>query len=146
MTELLLPADLPPAFDYPREFIRVVELGLTNLEPWWVLTGEQLWRVYVGLRERYPNEAYVPFASRQDNDDVACWLGSGPEIVVVHDFASPGWERRGREPLPNFHVWFRLAVEDFIEWGEIELGLAPTLPSPRPPEPPTATTPSTPSQ
>jgi hypothetical protein len=23
------------------EFIRVVELGLTNLEPWWIIEGEQ---------------------------------------------------------------------------------------------------------
>ncbi|MDP8928108.1 MAG: hypothetical protein M3O70_05910 [Actinomycetota bacterium] len=57
-----------------------------------------------------------------------------------------GGERRGREPLVNFHTWLRLAVEDFIEWGEIELGLAPTFPPARPAEPPAATAPSNPPQ
>lgn len=121
MVELLTLNDLPAGFDYPREFIRVLELGLVNLEPWWVLTGEQLQRVYAGLQQRYPDQVYVPFASRQDNDDVACWAGVPPEVVIVHDLATPGWERRGRKPLPDFHSWLRVAVEDLIEWGEIEL-------------------------
>lgn len=123
MAELLALDDLPAGFEYPREFIRVAELGLTNLEPWWVLTGERLRSVYTGLRQRYPDQAYIPFASRQDNDDIACWSGALPEVIIVHDFASPGWELRGREPLPDFHAWLRMAVEDCIEWSEIELGL-----------------------
>ncbi|TMK51016.1 MAG: hypothetical protein E6G66_06680 [Actinobacteria bacterium] len=42
MADLLSIDDLPPDFEYPQEFIRVVELGLTNLEPWWILEGEGL--------------------------------------------------------------------------------------------------------
>ncbi len=51
MAELLTVDDLPPGFEYPREFIRIVELDLTSLEPWWMLTGEQLLE---GLRRASP--------------------------------------------------------------------------------------------
>jgi hypothetical protein len=121
VAELLTSDDLPPGFDYPPEFVRIVELGLTSLEPWEMLTGEELRRVYSGLRKRYPDQVYVPFAARQDNDDIACWPGSCPGVIIVHDFASPGWERQGQ--APSFHAWLRAALEDCIEWGEEELGL-----------------------
>lgn len=42
MAELLSLEDLPEGFDYPSEFIRVVELGMVNLEPWWILEGDLL--------------------------------------------------------------------------------------------------------
>jgi hypothetical protein len=118
--ELLADSDLPSGFEYPREFLRVVELGLVQLEPWFVLRGDLLRLRLAGLKERYPDRVYIPFADRQDDDDVACFTGAGSEVVIVHDFASPGWERRGRDPFPDFHAWFRQAVEDFIEWGEVE--------------------------
>jgi hypothetical protein len=105
---------LPGGFEYPREFVRVVELGLTQIEPWWILDGERLRNRYLGLRERYSDRKLVPFAIRQDNDDVACWDISSGNIAIVHDFASPGWEQRAE--YPDFYAWFRQAVEDFIEW------------------------------
>lgn len=121
MADLLSVADLPPGFDYPPEFIRAVELGLTNFEPWWVLTGERLRFTYSGLQKRYPEQHYIPFAGRQDNDDLACWAGVPGEVVVVHDFARVGWERQGT--FSDFHAWLRTAVEDFVEWGQEELQL-----------------------
>lgn len=120
-TELLAESDLPAGFGYPPEFLRVVELGLVQLEPWFVLRGDLLRLRLAGLKERYPEQVYVPFADRQDDDDVACFTTVGSEVVIVHDFASPGWERRGRQPFRNFNAWFRQAVEDFIAWGETEL-------------------------
>ena len=33
MADLLDPVDLPLGFTYPREFVRVVELGIVDLEP-----------------------------------------------------------------------------------------------------------------
>lgn len=92
MAELLDAAVLPVGFEYPHEFLRVVELGLTDLEPWLIMDGEQLqWR-HQGLRERYSDRSLVPFARRQDNDDVACWDWDQGDrsVVIVHDFASPG--------------------------------------------------------
>jgi hypothetical protein len=64
------------------------------------------------MRKRYGTK-YVPFAHRQDNDDVACLDPAFPgQIVVVHDFASEGTERRAS--YGTFWDWFRAAVEDMI--------------------------------
>lgn len=117
VADLLSIVDLPQGFEYPREFIRIVELGLTNLEPWWILEGERLRDRFRGLRERYPESLVVPFATRQDNDDVASWDVAQGRVVIVHDYAGPGWERRGRE-FATFYDWFRQAVEDCIVFDQ----------------------------
>ena len=122
VAELLSVTDLPDRFVYPPEFVRVVELGLLSLEPWWVLVGERLHFTLNGLQKRYPKQIYIPFAARQDNDDIACWTETAREVVVVHDFASAGFERQGG--FPHFHAWLRAAVEDFIAWGQEELELS----------------------
>ncbi|WP_375431308.1 hypothetical protein [uncultured Friedmanniella sp.] len=116
MALLLSLTDLPEEFSYPPFFIRVVGLGLTNLEPWWIIEGDVLLMKYQGLRKRYPTRRLIPFARRQDNDDVACWdleLARGG-VVIIHDFAEPGWERR--EEMVSFENWLRRAVEDLIEF------------------------------
>lgn len=114
MADLLSATDLPVGFSYSSKFIRVVELGLTNLEPWWIFTGELLLDRYVGMARRYPKRSLVPFARRQDNDDVACWDVHSGRAVLVHDFASPGTE--ARSDFPDFYAWLRQAVEDLIEF------------------------------
>ena len=114
MADLLTTDDLPDGFIYPLQFVRVVELGLTNLEPWQIIDGDQLRNRLAGLRERYPQRSLVPFALRQDNDDVACWDTAAGNVVIVHDFASPGWEQCSE--FHDFYGWLRKAVEDFIEF------------------------------
>ena len=97
----------------------VIGHGLVDLEPWTILQGEPLAQKLSGLRKRYPESSLVPFASRTDNDDVACWdtgLAAGG-VVIIHDWASPGWERRAQ--LQDFSSWFRQAVDDCIELGEL---------------------------
>lgn len=115
VAELLAIEDLPEGFTYPGPFVHVVELGLTQLEPWCIIEGETLRGRLAGLRRRYPTRTLVPFAVRQDRDDVACWEGGLDKVVIVHDFADPGWE--GREEFDGFYAWFRQAVEDLIEFA-----------------------------
>ncbi len=115
MADLLGPAELPPGFAYPHEFLRVVDLGLVNLEPWWIFDGAPLRDRVVGLRKRFPDRVLVPFARREDNDDVACWEGAPPRVVVIHDFASPGFEDRGG--FADFNDWLRQAIEDLIAFA-----------------------------
>lgn len=116
--ELLTVSDLPRGFSYPTSFVRVVELGLIDIEPWRILGGDELRGLMYGLAERYPERELVPFARRQDNDDVACWAESTSGVVVIHDFASPGSEQR--ENYENFHGWLRRAIEDLIEWQDLD--------------------------
>lgn len=114
MAELLDQVELPNNFHYPKEFLRVVNLGLTDLEPWLIFDGDALRRRNQGLRERFPERSLVPFARRQDNDDIACWdvAQASGVVVIVHDFASPGWERRAE--YTGFNEWFRQAIEDML--------------------------------
>jgi hypothetical protein len=44
---------------------------------------------------------------------VACWdIDSSAQVVVIHDFATPGWEQQAH--ISDFYSWFRLAIEDLI--------------------------------
>jgi hypothetical protein len=113
--DLLSEKELPEGFSYPQEFYRLIENGLTSIEPWYMLDGSQLREKMRGLGERFPARILIPFACRQDNDDVACWQsGMGDAVFIVHDFASPGWEQRGQ--LNNLYDWLRRAIDDFIEF------------------------------
>ncbi|MEM7245740.1 MAG: hypothetical protein AAF533_10380 [Acidobacteriota bacterium] len=109
----------------PEALHRVHALGLTRLEPWSFLEAEELSSRLAGLTERYVTRRVVPFAGRQDDDDVACFLVAGEEgppgtVLVIHDFASPGWEVR--QVFDSFWGWFRLAIEDLIEGSELDRG------------------------
>ena len=107
---------LPDGFTYPSAFSRAVTLGLTNIEPWYFLNSEFGEKAITGLRARYESISIVPFARRQDNDDLACWIDGNTEVVIIHDFASPGTEIR--DTYTDFWSWFRCAVEDMINFDD----------------------------
>lgn len=106
---------LPSWFTYPKEYLRVVDLKLVNLEPWFFLQGEQLESRNKGLKDRFPGVELVPFARRGDNDDVACWEKSGGnlKVYILHDFSKWGWDKR--KECADFWVWFRKAIDEMIE-------------------------------
>jgi len=111
---LLDPAELPTGFSYPHGLLRLVELHLFELEPWWILTGDRLRSLNQGMAERYPQRRLLAFAKRQDNDDTACWDLDTGKVAIVHDYASPGWEARGE--FPDFNSWLHSAIDDLIEF------------------------------
>lgn len=117
--DVLNQRELPPGMRYPGAFLRLVERGLTRFEPWWVLEGAHLRNHLTGLRERYPSRILVPFARREDKDDVACWEdGRGDQVIIIHDFAERG--REERHVYPSFYDWLRQALEDMIEFDNLE--------------------------
>src|SRR5579862_2125584 len=71
--ELLSANELPSWFNYPRAFTRLVERGITHLDPWWIFDRKFAREKMAGLKSRYPSRDLVPFARNQGNDDVACW-------------------------------------------------------------------------
>lgn len=118
---LLAQEELPDGFAYPGALRRLVERQLTRLEPWWVFDASVARTLMQGLRGRFPDHPLVPFAKREDNDDIACFDHANPGTVIVfHDFASDAWERR--RIWPDFYGWLRQAVEDLIEFDQLEGG------------------------
>ena len=112
--------DIPPfqkdaGFAVPKAYHRVLALGLTNLEPWRFLSGaSDFAQHYDMVRQLYPDKQYIPFARREDNDDIACFLGANSgTIAVVHAFASPGYQV-GSGIYTTFWDWFRLAIDEMI--------------------------------
>jgi hypothetical protein len=104
---------------YPGALRRLVERGITLLEPWWIPDAADQRVRMKGLADRYPGRQLVPFARRQDRDDVACFAPSEPgRVVIIHDFATDAWERR--IVLDDFYAWLRRAVEDMIEYDTLE--------------------------
>lgn len=107
-------ASAPSWFRHSRDFLRVVDQGLVELTPWYLMEHAQVLDRVEGLKVRYPDRELVPFARRDDNDDLACWERDRVGVVMIHDFASPGFE--DRRAYGGFWDWFRAAVEDMIEF------------------------------
>ncbi|MDR2977781.1 MAG: MafI family immunity protein [Streptococcaceae bacterium] len=106
---------LPLDFHFPDSYLKAMKLSLVNLTPWHIMDNEQILSRFQGLKERYPERVLIPFARRQDNDDIACFeLGKGAEVRIIHDFATPGWEQRGT--YADFWAWFRAAEEAMIDF------------------------------
>ncbi len=106
-------------FTYPKAFLKAVELHLTDLDIWYIMDAEQVLLRFEGLRQRYPKRKLIPFARRDDNDDVACFeVDKGNRVFVIHDFANEGWERR--KEFSDFWGWFEAAVHDMIEYQREE--------------------------
>jgi hypothetical protein len=115
MKQLLNTNELPDWFNYPEDFSRIVDQGLLDFDPWIILQAKQLRSRYQGLQDRFPQRELVPFARREDNDDVACWDKDKPgSIMIIHDFSSSGHENK--EELSCFWDWLRIALEATIEF------------------------------
>jgi hypothetical protein len=115
LIELLQPEDVGDKFQVPPGLALVVEQHLVNLAPWQIMPRDLAKKRLHGLRLRYPQQ-YLPFARRQDNDDLACLDLSRPgAIILVHDFADPGSEVQ--EVYESFWDWFRAAIEDMIAFA-----------------------------
>lgn len=96
----------------PIEANKIIELGIINLKPWEFLNDERFNIKNHGIKQRYGYNDLVAFAIRMDNDDVACWDIEKKKVIIIHDYSSPGFERR--KIFKTFWDWFRYAVEDMI--------------------------------
>ena len=115
MEQLLLEKELPVGFSYPDEFKRIVLQGLLDFDPWLILQGERLRIRFNGIKSRYPSRELIPFARREDNDDVACWEVNKPgKVIIIHDFAKEGYENV--QEIDSFWDWLRSALEATIEY------------------------------
>lgn len=101
---------------YPAEFVKIVQLNLLDFDVWYLMNNEQVNIRIKGLKTRYPNRNLIPFARRDDCDDIACFeVGKGNRVQIIHDFASEGFEQR--KEYQCFWDWFRDAIDEMISGG-----------------------------
>jgi len=104
-------------FEYPQSFMKAIELNLVDFDLWYMMDEGQVLRRIEGLKQRYPNRKLIPFARRDDNDDIACFeIGKGEKVQIVHDFASEGYEQR--KEFEDFWQWLEEAVHEMIEYNK----------------------------
>lgn len=109
-----------PGFVYPEAYNIFVKERIPDLQPWDFLWDNEINSVFIGLKQRYPLRRLVPFARRSDNDDIACFdaseVSKDPDVIIIHDFASPGWEIRGK--CNDFMCWVDMARSESEEWKQ----------------------------
>ena len=102
-------------FEYPTSFLKIIELNLVDLDLWYIMDDQQVLRRIEGLQQRYRNRKLIPFARRDDNDDIACFeVGKGEKVQIIHDFASFGYEQK--KVYNTFWDWFREAIDEMINF------------------------------
>lgn len=105
----------PNWLQYPDLFNQLVEKQEDDLDLWYLMEVERVEERRKGMTERYPTRELVPFATRDDNDDVACWEKSNPSsVVVIHDFASSGHEEK--QVFTSFQEWYDNALKEAEEF------------------------------
>ena len=105
--------DFYPEFEYPYGYLKLKSLNLIDFDFWYFIPDNQLARRIMGLKTRYPNRKLVPFARRDDNDDIACFeVGKGEVVQIIHDFSAQGFEQR--QEYENIWLWVKEALEELI--------------------------------
>jgi len=108
-------------FKFPEKFLEVMYASAVPYpRPWsYILEFPDYARFWFRQAQtQYVDRCIVPFAIRDDNDDVACFDGNDhsgdPKVHIVHFFASAGWEDRGS--YDNFEAWQKMAKQESIEY------------------------------
>lgn len=104
-------------FQYPKEYLKLLKLGLKDFEYWYFFEEKAFISRLNGLSKRYPNRQLVPFARIDDCDNIACFEnGKGNSVQIIHDFATSGYEQV--KEYSNFWAWFRDVIEELISSDE----------------------------
>lgn len=106
-------------FKYPEEFVKLIKLKLVNFDNWYFFPLSRIEIRMKGLQQRYTKRDLIPFAMRDNCDDIACFeLGKGNKVQIIHDFVHYGSEQI--KEYNNFWDWFRDAIEEIIDEFENE--------------------------
>ncbi len=104
-------------FKYPNSIKKIMELQLVDFEWWYLMDKNNVETRITELAKRYPNRKLIPFARRDDCDDIACFeIGKGDKVQIIHDYASSGYEQR--KEYECFWDWFKSAIDELIEETE----------------------------
>ena len=105
-------------YDYPEGYKKLKDLNLIDFEYWYFIPEYQLKNRFIGMSQRYPSRKYIPFARREDRDDIACFeYGKGNTVFIIHDYASAGFEER--KSYNNIWEWVKDAIDELINENQI---------------------------
>lgn len=109
MIKILKENEKPIWVEYPYAYLNLINNGNDEFLPWYLMDKEPLLIRYHGLQSRYPTRTLFPFARDDNSDDVACWEKEKPgKVVLLHDFASPGYENKME--FESFEKWYEFVV------------------------------------
>lgn len=109
----------------PRGYVCAAKRGLigfeefSQCEPWYFCSPAEI----LPLNQRWPDfkaaSQYLPFARRQDRDELACFILRDTIIsgycIVAYEIGPPlFWEIR--EEFSGFWDWFRSIIKDIEMW------------------------------
>ena len=101
------------SFDYPYEYLVIKKLKMTNLFFWRFLNEDDICFRAEGLSLRYRNRKLIPFAKRDDCDNLACFeVGKNNKIEIIHDFSAEGYEQV--KEYDSFLEWYKDAFNELI--------------------------------
>lgn len=113
---LLSDALKPDWLIYPAGLIELVRSERVTLIPWHVEKSVAVLATHRRFKSHLGREL-VPFAYRQDREDLACFeKGKGESVMIIHDNTDPGWEDEGS--YPSFADWLAAAEDEAREWEE----------------------------
>lgn len=111
---LLSEGERPAWLNYPAELVALVATGRVSVTPWHICKIDAVRWDLAHLKDRLGREL-IPFAHRQDREDLACFeKGKGTQVMIIHDNTDPGYEDEGS--YPSFSDWLRAAEEEGKSW------------------------------
>lgn len=106
-------------YKYPEGYKKLVELGLVDFDIWYLIESEQATRRYYDLKKRFPKRQLIPFARRDDSDDIACFeIGQENKVHIIHDFTTEGFEQR--EVYQDIWEWLVFVINKMREYNREE--------------------------
>lgn len=110
------PKSMPDWFQYPDGFNVLVDQGLVNFMPWYLVDAKFALKTQEMFRSRYARDLF-PIAHRHGTDEVAC-IESGCETMVkiINGYTSSGHENVVE--FGSFWEWFRSAIDEMIELNQ----------------------------
>jgi hypothetical protein len=115
VNDYLLPEGVRPDWlVYPAELVGLVQSGRVKLVPWHLDKADASLSTHRRFKSHLRRDL-VPFAHRQDREDLACFeKGKGQAVMIIHDNTEPGWEDEGS--YSTFADWLRAAEEVAASW------------------------------
>jgi hypothetical protein len=123
-------------YKLPDSYYKAIELGLTNLDGWQFILNEKVFRSLFDKIYEDVSCLFLPFARRNDCDDVACFVISCSilpinSIIIIHlDYSTKIYNPSptitygpsltqipygGKPDFDTFWDWFLDAIEEIIE-------------------------------